>query len=277
LSVTNGALHNLLCDRGIQHEYRVRNGGHTWEYWHLSLHEALKFISYGFEGIIYPEVPDPVNIGNLIPSEEYNLENLEGSDMQLGIYKPSNYNSTTDSFPVMFFVHDSHNLSRTTDAIKIISLLKNNMESGKIPQSLIVEIPKESNSITTGVLTSIIDQINTTYRIVEDKKGRVLIGNGLGGTDICSLIENFQTTFNACFLFQAEFPDDVDAVEGVFYYVDLTDNCENYQSNFNLYLKLREKDIDYEYRVRQGDDSPESMLKGIESSLSYLSKKLKNQ
>ncbi|MBI1763916.1 MAG: esterase family protein [Acidobacteria bacterium] len=43
----NGLLHNLMRDLKIPHEYRVRDGGHTWEYWRTGLPEALRFISLG--------------------------------------------------------------------------------------------------------------------------------------------------------------------------------------------------------------------------------------
>lgn len=44
----NAELHKLLRDKGIQHEFRVRDGGHTWTYWRTALPEVLKFISQSF-------------------------------------------------------------------------------------------------------------------------------------------------------------------------------------------------------------------------------------
>ena len=35
-------------DKGIKHEYRVRDGGHTWTYWRESLPTVLEFVSQGF-------------------------------------------------------------------------------------------------------------------------------------------------------------------------------------------------------------------------------------
>ena len=43
------ALHQKMRDRGIKSEFRVRNGIHSWEYWHLSLRWALPFASRNFE------------------------------------------------------------------------------------------------------------------------------------------------------------------------------------------------------------------------------------
>ena len=44
----NSALHVLLRDLSIPHEYSVRNGGHQWSYWRSGLLDGLKFIGTGF-------------------------------------------------------------------------------------------------------------------------------------------------------------------------------------------------------------------------------------
>jgi len=44
----NDALHTLMRDKGIPHEYRVRDGGHRWEYWRTGITNGLKFIGESF-------------------------------------------------------------------------------------------------------------------------------------------------------------------------------------------------------------------------------------
>ncbi len=44
----NSLVHITLRKRNIPHEFRIRDGGHTWTYWRASLPEVLKFISDGF-------------------------------------------------------------------------------------------------------------------------------------------------------------------------------------------------------------------------------------
>ena len=44
----NTELIQELRKAGIPYQFRVRDGGHTWEYWHSALHIALPFISRGF-------------------------------------------------------------------------------------------------------------------------------------------------------------------------------------------------------------------------------------
>lgn len=45
----NSTLHILMRDFDIPHEYKVRNGGHTWEYWRTGLLDALQFINKSFQ------------------------------------------------------------------------------------------------------------------------------------------------------------------------------------------------------------------------------------
>lgn len=44
----NCALHILLADRKIPHEFRVRDGAHTWSYWRAGIVDGLKFIGQSF-------------------------------------------------------------------------------------------------------------------------------------------------------------------------------------------------------------------------------------
>jgi enterochelin esterase-like enzyme len=48
LTKGNCALHVALADRKIPHEYRVRDGGHTWSYWRSGIVDGLAFISQSF-------------------------------------------------------------------------------------------------------------------------------------------------------------------------------------------------------------------------------------
>ena len=41
-------LHIDFSNKGINHEYRVRDGAHTWTYWRESLPTVLEFVSAGF-------------------------------------------------------------------------------------------------------------------------------------------------------------------------------------------------------------------------------------
>lgn len=44
----NMALHSIMIDKKIPHEFRVRDGVHNWTYWRTALPEVLKFVSESF-------------------------------------------------------------------------------------------------------------------------------------------------------------------------------------------------------------------------------------
>ena len=274
LSITNGELHNLLSDRNIAHEYRTRNGAHSWDYWHKSLPEALNFISYGFKGLQYPSNPNSEDIGAIISDNQYQLVDITGTDIQVGVFKPSNYDISSAPFPVIFFLNDYQNSNRKDFAFKVISLLNNAMISGQIRNSVIVEIPSTDEEINSTSLATIFNQIKTNFLIIGGKKGRVLIGNGRGGEIIAKSISQFSESIDACFLYNSSLSETVDIVSSVYYYVQLTDKSKYYKGNFYLYEQLHSSESSYEYRVDQGDSSQQSVINGIKKSLDYLSKKL---
>ncbi|HEX7070979.1 MAG TPA: alpha/beta hydrolase-fold protein [Rhodothermales bacterium] len=44
----NSLVHIAMRKRGIPHEFRIRDGGHTWTYWRESLPKVLEFVSQAF-------------------------------------------------------------------------------------------------------------------------------------------------------------------------------------------------------------------------------------
>ena len=47
-SEPNSKLHALMNKKGIPHEFRIRDGAHTWTYWRTALPEVLIFVSQSF-------------------------------------------------------------------------------------------------------------------------------------------------------------------------------------------------------------------------------------
>lgn len=48
LAIGNASLHIAMTRRGVNHEYRVRDGVHDWKFWRESLPTGLKFIARNF-------------------------------------------------------------------------------------------------------------------------------------------------------------------------------------------------------------------------------------
>ena len=45
LSITNCLLHNTLLQHQVGHEFRLKDGGHSWTYWRMELPEVMRFVS----------------------------------------------------------------------------------------------------------------------------------------------------------------------------------------------------------------------------------------
>ena len=48
LSKGNCLLHIALMEKNVPHEFRIRDGGHTWTYWRTGITDALAFIGTSF-------------------------------------------------------------------------------------------------------------------------------------------------------------------------------------------------------------------------------------
>jgi enterochelin esterase-like enzyme len=44
----NSMMHILFREKEIAHEYRVKDGGHTWTYWRMELPLVMEFVSKSF-------------------------------------------------------------------------------------------------------------------------------------------------------------------------------------------------------------------------------------
>ena len=45
---SNNLMHIKMREKRVKHEFRIRDGGHSWSYWRASLPKVLEFISYHF-------------------------------------------------------------------------------------------------------------------------------------------------------------------------------------------------------------------------------------
>lgn len=272
LSVTNDELHTVLRDLNISHEYRVRSGGHSFDYWKKSYPEALKFISDAFQDNMYPTEPLPINIGETIKDTDYETKTISG--IGINILKNKDYSlSETSKFPVLYLIHDE-STQPSNNKLSAISLLYNAMNTSIIPNSMIVEIPLK-NGLNTTNIKEIISYVDSNYRTLPQKDKRLIIGNSNGGLKAAQFVNSEPSFFKSCFLFNANLTgNNVTPVTNTFYYLDIVDDSDQYKGYHDMYLSIREQNIDYEYRVRQGKEVYQSFLNGLSNSLSILSKKL---
>ena len=275
LSITSDELHTFMKDHAIKHEYRVRNGGHSFEYWKKSYPEAFRFISNAFENIPHPDEPAPATIGSLIDESVIETHQVQG--LPVKVMTPVDYVISSANFPVLYLLHDTDDGQHDENLISTFSLLRNNMVSGKLTKSIVVEIPVGTMEISSALMMEIIGLVDTGYHTISNRQGRVLLGNEAGGTLATTLVLDNPQVFSSCYLYNALLPDvSIGATGEVFYYQDVTDECSAFRGNHQLYAEIRNEDIDYEYRVRQGSQNYQAFLNGLSESISSIKETLMN-
>lgn len=275
LSITSDEMHTFMRDNLIDHEYRVRNGGHSFEYWKKSYPEAIKFISNAFEDLPHPSEPVPAAIGSLIDNSV--IETYQAQGLAINVMTPVDYVISSANFPVLYILHDYEDGKRDESLISTFSLLRNNMISGKLTRSIVVEIPVEGTDITNEVMDEIVGLMDSGYHTIASRQGRVLLGNEGGGVMAATLVLNNPQEFASCYLFNAFLPDEsIGATGEVFYYQDVTDESSHYRGNHQLYAEIRNENIDYEYRVRQGGQNYQAFINGLSESISSIKETLMN-
>ncbi len=272
LTFTSNSLHSLMRDKNIAHEYRVRSGGHSFDYWKRSYREALQFISNAVQGIAHPAEPVAAPVGTLITTADYTAVDVAGT--MVNILTPADYGTTTVNYPVLYFFHHTTAAEHDENLIKTFSMLRNGMEASKITRSIVVEVAVDETTDAEFIET-VVSYIDENYRTKDIRDNRVIMGNG-AGAPMALQAANTTNLFSDCFIYNGQLPDAAhDVSVTVFYYLDITDKGESYRGYENLYTKIRKDGTDgYEYRVRQGAESYQSFLNGLTESFSFLKESL---
>lgn len=277
LSQPNDSLHDMLRNLNIEHQYRMRNGAHNWDYWHGALPEALRYISSTVQNIPYPADPEPVNPGAAVPAERMFAEQAEGTSIQFSVTVPLTYLADTKNYPVIVALHDRDAAAQAEESQKLNSLINTMMGENKIPASLLVEIPLQTGTFTAEILQQIISQVQTKYRTLSDRNHTLLLGNKQSGLLAYQFVPACSQQFNACLLFDANIPPDAGvSTSDISYYLDITDKGINYKGYHSMYMSVRKNQSNHEYRVRRGTPSHESFLNGLYESAAYINEHLNN-
>jgi len=275
LSVTNDAFHDTLRRLGIRHEYRTRNGAHTWFYWHTALPEALHYIGQVVQQIPYPDEPELMKCPSDIHGQII-VEELAETGINYNVILPGSYLSSQLVYPLIVFLHDRTAGSETQESQNLYDYLTFVNGWYEPFEAILVEIPFQEN-ISQDVLQQILDHLIENYKTADDRNQTVLAGNKRAGALAWEFAPGLSGNINACMIFDANLPENAAADNpDIAYYLDITEEGINYKGYHSLYLSLRENDIPHEYRVRQGIPSHNALLNGIFFSQGFLNDHLKN-
>lgn len=272
LSKSNEELHILLRDLNVNHEFRVRNGGHTFEYWRGSLINGLNFIDDAFNQRQYRGDKggshfDILKTKNLISSKLIFDNGFE-------VLLPKDYNISSRYYPVIYFVGKFDYITK----LAMSNIVTNQTQAGKFPPNISIFLDLESELS----FDSIISLSKEKYRIRDDPRFQSIIGFKKGGA--IALDYAIQTTdFTSCAIYDA--PINIEVFKSLneakikslkrnWFFISTTDKSLNYKSNGLMHIILKEKEIYHEYRVSQGEGHINWFLKELPGALDFSQKKI---
>jgi hypothetical protein len=267
---SNEELHILMHSLGIPHEFRVRNGGHSFGYWTSALPEALRFINDSFEGKPYRQ--KAVEIEFPISNSEIQVGSMLIEDTSVAIYTPIDYNETSRLYPVVYFFGDLRNLEMQATA----AIVKREIENNTVCPMLLVFLPSESLSR----LAAIVPQVERELRVRKGYRFRALAVCQAGIPERLSSDFN-ELQFSSCILSNMKLGQDSfrnflngigsETLNRTQFFIEAPDHGGFVEGNGRAHMLLRDKDLSHEYRVRAGSGNDTWFLGGWPEILNFIS------
>lgn len=275
LSETNNSLHILLRNEHIDHEYRVRNGAHSWDYWHKSLPEAFRYLGYAFRNQKFPDASSDIPPVSQVSAER--ISELQAGETQpFKVLTPLDYYNEAAEYPVIYVLHDMTNGAEDDESQNLMAMFNANVQSLRLPKLLVVEIPFLSHGFSVELMNAICDSVKSNFRVKTGGNYAVIAGNGGAGGSLYQLQTSLHDRFNACLLFDASLPSDATvAGSALSWYLDITDKGNNYPAYHSFYMSLRETGVAHQYRVRQGLTEHTDFLTGLSEASVFIKDQLK--
>jgi hypothetical protein len=162
---------------------------------------------------------------------------------------------------------------RKTIAAKVNQEIEKNLVS----PMLIVFLSENS----VKQLTTIMPEFEEKLRIRKGYRFRAIAGYQTEASDICKMA--FQEQFVACILSDAFISKDLfpgllsdmkpKALERTSFFIDAPDKGSFYEGNGNAHMLLRDKDLQHEYRVREGKGGFDFFISGLPEIIAFAEKR----
>jgi enterochelin esterase-like enzyme len=268
---SNEELHILMRNLNIPHEFRVRDGGHSFQYWCSALPNALRFISDAFDGKPYRGDITTKNIPSLLPGKQ--LLTLKVGNEQVYAFVPTEYENTNRFYPVIYWAGNFSKVQCKTIAEKV------NQEIDKNLMSPVLIVFLSENSVKQ--LTTLMPEFEEKLRIRKGYRFRAIAGYQVEASDVSKMA--FQEQFVACILSDAFISKDFfpgllsdmkpKALERTSFFIDAPDKGSFYEGNGNAHMLLRDKDLQHEYRVREGKGGFDFFMSGLSEIIAFAEKR----
>ncbi|MFA5973205.1 MAG: alpha/beta hydrolase family protein [Lentimicrobiaceae bacterium] len=264
---SNEELHILMRNLNIPHEFRVRDGGHSFQYWCSALPNALRFISDAFDGKLYRGDITTKSVSNMLPEKQ--LLTLTAGNEQVYAFVPAEYEYTSRFYPVIYLAGNFSEAQCKTIAEKV------NQEIEKNLMSPILIVFLSENSVKQ--LTALMPEFEEKLRIRKGYRFRAIAGYQAEASDICKTA--FQEQFVSCIISDAFISKDLfsgllsdmkpKALERTSFFIDAPDKGGFYEGNGNAHMLLRDKDLQHEYRVREGKGGFDFFMAGLPEIIAF--------
>ena len=263
LLIANDRLHRQMRDLGIAHEYRVRNGVHTSDYWHNAMREGFDYIETVFNGGTWPD-SQTVDTDASYDGKEIKAT-VAGAET---VAFPSAGYGAGKSNSVVYFVHDGMS---SDDLHRVM-----NMWNVAVITKPFVVVCVDASQVKGGFDT-LAAAIDAEYAIAAGADRHFGAGRGAGAGQLYDYAAGAVAKLGALYMFDGNMNvGGVEPCAGTYYYIDTTDEGENYVPAGELYEKCKAEGVPYDYRVRNGLSGIESSMGGFLAAKSNLTDRIKN-
>lgn len=248
LLIANDNLHVQLRDYGYEHEFRISDGGHSGDYWRNAARETLRWIQHNMN-----DGGEWTRIMNDVTEKPVEL-NDDGTFSSKGFMDAETKNGTA-----FYLVHSDF----SADLLKkIISLIS---QSNSYRQYMILPCDINIKSMEEWVA-----EYTEKYEVGKTLSQSQVITFGSTGREVW----NSKDLFGGYYFVDADLAEDestITADKDRFYYIDQTDDSENYRDMNALYRACMTAiphidDRNFEYRMRNGlKDKEKEILLASES------------
>lgn len=272
---SNEELHILMRNLKIPHEFRVRDGGHSFQYWCSALPDALRFISDAFES--KPYRGDIMIKATSSPLPDKQIKTLTINNEQTLAFVPAEYDNSNRMYPVIYFAGNFSVLQCKS----IAATVNREIENNNVCPMLLVFLT--DNNIKQ--LKTLLPELEEKLRIRNGYRFRAIAGYQDEATEVCKVVIN-QEQFTACILADGYISKDSisgslsamkpKALERTQFFIEAPDKGNFFEGNGNAHMILRDKDLQHEYRVREGDGGFYWFLTGWPEIIAFTAKRFHN-
>ena len=251
----SGELHCMMLSRGINHEYRVRNGAHTTAYWTAAMPEALRFVESCLRGEAYSSEDT-----RLFDNAKSTKKTIAVGDCSVTLRLPVGYDATKE-YSVVYAPMDDHGDISESDMASVFDSL---MTKRRV---VLATFPVGKSADMDNIVSQVEAQVTTNRK----PQSRMFLVTCDGCESILRFVNSKTPLFASLYIENCRFNVADDLIAGE-YYIDTVDDSANANSIHSLFCKMRKDGVAVEYRVRNGKDTKTSKLCGIYNLTTLMNK-----